>query len=214
MAALGDPSNYDRLARWYDLLAGGSERELRSRALDLLAVQPGEAALDLGCGTGQALVDMAWAVGRQGLALGLDRSTGMLGRARLNLLAGRTGEGKAELVKCDGRSLSIQTGGLDAALMTFSLELFEELERQQVLGEVRRALKPGGRLCILAMALPQKRSLVSSVYAWAHRQVPNWVDCRPIDTAGELHLAGFSVVTTRRGDVWSLPVEIVLANRP
>ena len=57
---------YDRLSRWYDLLAGWSERPARETGLGLLAAKPGETVLEIGFGTGTSLVKLAEAVGAGG----------------------------------------------------------------------------------------------------------------------------------------------------
>ncbi len=56
-------ATYDRLSRWYDLLTGASERRFRNLGLCELDVRPGERVLEIGPGTGQALVVLAQAAG-------------------------------------------------------------------------------------------------------------------------------------------------------
>lgn len=61
----------------------GRDFARRRRAnLDALAPKPGEAILDIGCGGGQLLADIALAVGPEGMAAGLDPSEDMLKGAR------------------------------------------------------------------------------------------------------------------------------------
>ena len=69
------------MSRWYDLLAGSSEDKYRRMGLDLLKAKPGETILEIGCGTGSSLVDLADAVGQDGTILGMDISNGMLAQA-------------------------------------------------------------------------------------------------------------------------------------
>src|SRR5512147_210242 len=78
-------ASYNRLSRWYDLVAGGTEKKYRDWGLEKLAAQPGEKILEIGFGTGHCLVSLAKAVGPAGRVIGLDISDGMLAIARERL---------------------------------------------------------------------------------------------------------------------------------
>lgn len=72
---------YDRIAPVYDLVCGPLYAKPRQYAIERLELQPGERALEIGCGTGLNLPLMAEAVGEQGRVAGWDASWGMLERA-------------------------------------------------------------------------------------------------------------------------------------
>jgi demethylmenaquinone methyltransferase/2-methoxy-6-polyprenyl-1,4-benzoquinol methylase len=72
-------ANYDRLSRWYDLLAGSSERGCKLSGLARLDVQPGERVLEVGSGTGESLLLLRQAAGPAGFALCVDLSAGLAG---------------------------------------------------------------------------------------------------------------------------------------
>ncbi|MGC9467592.1 MAG: methyltransferase domain-containing protein [Anaerolineae bacterium] len=65
---------YDKLSRWYDALAGAAESSLRELGLQQLDAQYGERVLEIGFGTGHALLTLARAVGKHGHVFGIDIS--------------------------------------------------------------------------------------------------------------------------------------------
>src|SRR5512140_2028421 len=68
---------YDRLSRWYDWLSASSEQPLAELGLQKLNAQAGETVLEVGFGTGHALLALAAAVGDSGRVIGIDISRGM-----------------------------------------------------------------------------------------------------------------------------------------
>src|SRR5581483_11432296 len=122
----------------------------RQWGLAMLAVQPGERVLEVGCGTGQALPALSATAGPAGQVVGLDLSSGMLGVARAALA--RIGERHITLVAGDARALSFSDAVFDAVFMSFTLELFERQDAARVLRDVRRVLRPHGRLGLVALA--------------------------------------------------------------
>ena len=203
---------YDRLSRWYDLLAGGSERALREEGAGRLAVSAGERVLELGFGTGQTLADLGRAAGLTGGAIGVDLSPGMCRVARRR--AQRAGCADRVLLVCgDASRLPVAAGSVDAIFMSFTLEFFADGEIRGVLAECRRALRREGRLCVVAMAEASRPNLMSRLYGWAHRRFPTYVDCRPIPAAATLASHGFHVIETARRAVAGLPVEVVVARK-
>jgi demethylmenaquinone methyltransferase/2-methoxy-6-polyprenyl-1,4-benzoquinol methylase len=206
-----DPSSsYDRLSRWYDALAERHEGPLRQLGLDLLGAQPGQRILEIGCGTGAALLELAQAVDPNGLALGLDKSAGML-----EVASGRLGRAAtARLIRGDARRLPLAKGSMDGLFMSYTLELFGDADMRAVLTEGARVLRPSAPLAIVAMAEPGHPTLLSRLYAWANQHWPDVIDCRPIPARAVLESAGFAAVTTRTESIWGLPVHIGLYRAP
>jgi ubiquinone/menaquinone biosynthesis C-methylase UbiE len=202
-------TNYNRLSRIYDLLSGAGEVTFTRAGLALLDVQPGEQVLEVGCGTGRALVDLAGAAGTGGRVCGIDLSDGMLKVTSSRLNAARLVE-HVFLACGDAASLPYKNGSFNAVLISFTLELFSEEEIPIILGECRRVLVSAGRLCVVSMVKSDQPGLASQVYGWAHRHFPALIDCRPIAVRDSLVKASIHVRTSRQEQMWGLPVEIIL----
>jgi demethylmenaquinone methyltransferase/2-methoxy-6-polyprenyl-1,4-benzoquinol methylase len=201
---------YDRLSRWYDLLAGGSERKYKQRCLQQLAVQPGEQVLEIGVGTGECALALARGVGESGSVHGLDLSPGMLAVAGRKLQAAGLDD-RVQLECADAANLPYAPASFDAIFSSFTLELFDTPEIAGVLEECRRVLKPGGRLCITSMDKAEQPGWMSRFYNWVHRRFPTVVDCRPIHVIPSIKAAGFEIREARSLSMWGIPVAVVLA---
>jgi len=198
------------MSRWYDMLAGSSEQMLLVTGLEQLSVANGQVVLEIGSGTGHALVALAQAAGDSGKVFGIDISEGMLHVARKELeTAGLAG--RVELRLGDAAQLPFQDHFFDSVFMSFTLELFDTPEIPVVLSECRRVLRRGGRLTAVAMSKSGGGGLMLRLYEWAHEKLPKYVDCRPIFAQTALKEAGFQILTVMERSMWGLPVEIVTA---
>jgi demethylmenaquinone methyltransferase/2-methoxy-6-polyprenyl-1,4-benzoquinol methylase len=203
-------ANYDRLSRWYDLFAGRSEQKLIRLGLEMLHLREGETVLEIGFGTGRALVALASAAGEVGRVYGADLSPGMCRRALARIRQAGVA-GRVDLWSGDAMALGCSGRAFDAVLMSFTLELFDAAEMVQVLGECQRVLRPGGRCVVVAMSGRGRAGLISRLYRWAHQTFPTTVDCRPIVAQQALQDAGFCILEVTQAATWGLPVDIVLA---
>ncbi|MGC9356853.1 MAG: methyltransferase domain-containing protein [Anaerolineae bacterium] len=201
---------YDRLSRWYNLLAGASEEKYVHLGLEKLQAAPGERVLEIGFGTGKALVALARSVGGEGFACGVDISWGMCQVAQRRLQEAGCAE-HVQLVCGDGVRLPWVDAAFDALFMSFTLELFDTPVIPAILGECRRALRPGGRMVVVALQRSRKPSLSVRIYEWVHEQIPKYIDCRPIYVQRLLEASDFHVVEIDELSMWTLPVAIVLA---
>jgi demethylmenaquinone methyltransferase / 2-methoxy-6-polyprenyl-1,4-benzoquinol methylase len=158
---------FDRIAPVYDLMnrvmtAGldGRWRRLTAEA----AVCTGDRVLDAACGTG----DLAFADRKAGASrvTGLDFSEAMLERAR------RKGAAEAsvfEWLQGDMLALPFADATFDAATVGFGVRNVADLEL--ALRELRRVLRPGGRLAILEITQP--RGVLKPFFSlWFDRIVP------------------------------------------
>jgi ubiquinone/menaquinone biosynthesis C-methylase UbiE len=203
---------YDKISGVYDLLAERSERPVRKAGLRKLSAGQSERVLEIGCGTGHCLVELARAVGRTGRVSGVDLSEKMLLESRKRVSqAGQ--EAWVQLARSDAAMLPYENGLFDAVFMSFTLELFDTPEIPVVLGECRRVLKAGGKLVVVGVSKEPSTDKTVRVFEWTHRHFPNLLDCRPIYVGRSISGAGFQVVEQDIEHMW-VPVEIVLARRP
>ena len=207
-------ASYNRLSRWYDVIAGSTEKKYRDLGLEKLAAQPGEKILEIGFGTGHCLVSLAKAIGPTGRVTGVDISDGMLTVARERLQQEKIND-RVDLHLGDAASLDfIEANSLDGVFMSFTLELFDNPEIPRVLQECHRILKPGGRLAVVSMTKTNPPGVAVRMYEWFHEHLPDYADCRPIFARGALERSGFTVQDVSVSSMWGLPVEIVLGRKP
>ena len=153
---------FDRIAPVYDamnrVMTAGLDRSWRRLAVEAV-VQPGDRVLDACCGTG----DLAVAAERDGgVVTGLDFSPRMLERARRK-------SATVTWVEGDLLALPFEDGSFDAATVGFGVRNVADLGR--ALAELRRVLRPGGRLAILEITRP--RGILRPFFSlWFDRLVP------------------------------------------
>jgi ubiquinone/menaquinone biosynthesis C-methylase UbiE len=201
---------YDKMSRWYDVLAGSSEQKFVRLGLEKLAAAEGDVVLEIGFGTGHALVALAQAVGKPGKVCGIDISEGMCTLAQETVEKAGVAE-RVELRIGDAAQLPFEDDFFDAIFMSFTLELFDTPEIPVVLAQCRRVLHSGGRLAVVAMSKKGDGGSMLRLYEWAHEKMPKYVDCRPIYARQSLEEAGFQVVEAVVQSMWGLPVEIIVA---
>jgi SAM-dependent methyltransferase len=118
-------------------------------------LQPGETAIDLGCGAGFDTILAAQMVGPDGQVIGIDMTPAMVDKARRN--ADLLGLGNVELRQGYLEELPVADGTVDVVISNGVINLCPD--KATVLAEAFRALKPGGRLqiadIIVAKAVPE-----------------------------------------------------------
>jgi arsenite methyltransferase len=107
-------------------------------------VEPGSAVLDLGCGAGTDLLIAAQMAGPEGRAIGVDMTSAMLDRARAS--AEEMGLANVELHESLIESLPFEDASVDLVISNGVIDLVPD--KEAVLDEIDRVLRPGGRLQI------------------------------------------------------------------
>jgi len=184
------------MSRSYALAEGIFEKGLRRKGLQLLSVTPSEVVLEVGVGTGYSLKEIANSVGEKGRAHGIDVTPQMLELTKKRLKKAGFMD-RVELYEGDARRMPYQNDKFDAVYMASTLELFDTPDIPVVLNEVKRVLKPSGRLGVASLTKEGKEgSLFIRFYEWLHQKVPKYVNCRPIYVEKLLEDAGYQITKT------------------
>jgi demethylmenaquinone methyltransferase / 2-methoxy-6-polyprenyl-1,4-benzoquinol methylase len=163
---------FDRIAGRYDLLnsvmTAGLHHRWRQRAADRTELGPGDAALDVCCGTGDLTLELARRVRPGGNAIGCDFSEPMLDLAREK--AAKQSASGVRFEWADALRLPYDDDRFDAVTVGFGVRNLSDLDAG--LGEMRRVLRPGGRLAILEITQPRRPPLSTFYSLWFDRAVP------------------------------------------
>jgi SAM-dependent methyltransferase len=182
-------SRYRRLAAGYDRVVFGAGRLIgfetaRRRAVERLALNPGGAVIDVGCGTGLSFALVEERIGPGGRLIGIEQSPEMLAEARRRVEANSWSN--VTLVEAPVEEAEIG-GGADAALFCLVHDITRSRPAlENVIGQLGR----GARVSVFGGKVP-----------------PRWA--LPLNLAGRAMMARY--VTTFEGAErpWSLLEELV-----
>lgn len=171
-----DTANADQAAYWNagagDTWASLQDRldhqlePLGQRAMTALVPAPGERVLDIGCGAGQTTLALAAAVTPGGSVLGVDISHPLLEVARRRA----SGVEGVTFQEADAQTAPFPEAGFDAAFSRFGVMFFAD--PVAAFGNIRRALKPGGRLAFVCWRGPGENTFMTLPMAAASTQLP------------------------------------------
>ena len=165
----------------------------------LANLNPGETVLDLGSGGGIDVLLSARRVGPSGKAYGLDMTDEMLALARQNQL--KAGVDNVEFLKGEIENIPLPDNSVDVIISNCVINLSADKDR--VLREAFRVLKPGGRLAVSDVVV------TGDVPAEVRRHVELWVGCiagalKDSEYITKLNAAGFKSIDIETTRVYSI----------
>jgi ubiquinone/menaquinone biosynthesis C-methylase UbiE len=144
--------DYDAVAKYYDSNTTPLTDVFGKHALNLLDVNPGDRVLEVACGTGTLLPEVAGLVGPRGTVTGVDQSAEMLAIARRRVIDHQLDT--VDLIQGDAEDLEhVPLSTYDRALSVFGFMYFPN--PLTALRRLRAVLKPGGRVAICVWGMPE-----------------------------------------------------------
>ncbi len=157
--------NYDLMN---DLMSAGMHRAWKAFTVALAGIRPGERVLDVASGSGDLASAFARRVGPEGQVWLTDINRAMLARGRDRLLD----QGRAlPLAQCDAEHLPFRADSFDCVSVAFGLR--NMTHKEAALAEMRRVLKPGGRLLVLEFSRVWQP--LTRAYDWYSFKVLPWL---------------------------------------
>jgi demethylmenaquinone methyltransferase / 2-methoxy-6-polyprenyl-1,4-benzoquinol methylase len=148
-------SVFESIANDYDkmnnVISFGSHIAWRNYTMKQMDIQPGHTALDVACGTADWTIALAKAVGKEGSVVGLDFSQNMLDVGAYKVANAGVGN-NVKLVNADAMNLPYEDHTFDFVTIGFALRNVPDV--QQVLNEMARVVKPGGKVVSLEVSKP------------------------------------------------------------
>src|SRR5262249_50187007 len=141
--------------------------------INLAGLQPGTSVLDIGCGTGTLAISAARCVGPTAAVYGIDASPPMIARA--NWKARRAGA-NAVFEVAVAEQLPYPDRRFDVVFSTLMLHHLPRKTRQQCAAEIRRVLRPGGRLVAVDFTRAPHGGLLAHFHRHGHVNIQDVVE--------------------------------------
>ena len=145
---IGTPRRYDFITSF--LFAGRRGKSFRDLAM-AAGLRPGDRVLDVGCGTGYFARMIAESVGPKGSVVGIDAAPEMIAHAASQ---SRSAPNASFEVGSAG-TLSFADSTFDVVVSSLTMHHLDRADQLPAVGEMRRVLKPGGRLLIAEFQAPK-----------------------------------------------------------
>ena len=147
---------------------------------EAVRLQPGERVLDAGCGYATTTIEAAELVSPSGRVVGVDISAAMLAVGRQRIAAAPVDN--VELLEADAQVYAFEAASFDAIISRFGTMFFDDTEA--ALGNLARALRPGGRLAFACWQGPLQTEWVAVALGAAVKHVGRAPELGPADAPG------------------------------
>lgn len=144
-------NTYDKYMK---MITFGKDDKLRKTTIDLAQIKQGDNVLEIGCATGSLTLAAKQKAGKNSLVAAIDIIPGMIEVSKI----------KSKNANLD---INFQLGSIDnipfpdshfdVVMCSFMIFHMSDNVRNKGIEEISRVLKPGGRLLVLDVVLPQKR---------------------------------------------------------
>ena len=167
---MGEHGNADQIAYWnadagevWAVFQQPLDAQLEPhglKAIEALAPRAGERIVDVGCGAGQTSLALAQAIGSIGTIVGCDISQPLLAMARRR--AADAGVDNVSFIEADVQTHIFSPSIFDAVFSRFGVMFFADPPLAFV--NVRRGLRPGGRLAFVCWRAPAENMFMTLPY--------------------------------------------------
>ncbi|OEH85906.1 bifunctional demethylmenaquinone methyltransferase/2-methoxy-6-polyprenyl-1,4-benzoquinol methylase [Desulfuribacillus stibiiarsenatis] len=166
-------SVFSSIASKYDImntiLSFNRHKAWRKFTMGKMNVKKGQSAIDLCTGTGDWALSLAQSVGSQGRIVGLDFCESMLDVAEKKIAESKYRD-VIELIHGNAMEIPFDDNSFDFATIGFALRNVPDIK--QVLSEMQRVVKPGGKVVSLELSKPTWPPFRSLYYLYFNHLLP------------------------------------------
>jgi len=216
----GAEKKYDLTSHCYHLIMGVFEIKPNMEALKLTGIKKHEKILDAGFGTGWVIEKMIELINPTQKIHGIDFAKGMIQSTR-DFLKKKQLDKRVILVKGNFLSLPYKNESFDIVFASFILDLQRIVDIHKLLQELKRVLKPNGRIVIVSMTKEGKGLLkiARCFYDWFYLFWPTIfgyrASSRPIYVNKEIKKAGLYIIKQKLTHIvfFHFPIKIIVAKK-
>ena len=169
-----------------DVMSLGIHHLWKKFTLELCGLRPGHVVLDLAGGTGDLAIKQAKLVGDTGQVYLADINAAMLQRGRDRVID-QGMISRIQAIQCNAETLPFPDNTFDCITIAFGLR--NVTDKASALASMRRAVKPGGRVCVLEFSKPLYEPLDKAYDFYSFKILPLLGEWIARDRASYLYLA-------------------------